>query len=88
MFVKGLHPELREKLAFVDPNSNSFNRLITIVLSIENLIKKNELSNYYYSDNTNNDPMDIDLYRIKKGRTDVKYFPSNKKLYIEDKKDY
>eukprot|EP00833_Pecoramyces_ruminatium_P007448 jgi/Orpsp1_1/1181480/evm.model.c7180000077318.2 len=88
LFPIGLHLEIREKLAFVNSNPVSFSRVITNVFIIENLIKKNNLSEYYYSGNKANDPMEIDLYRIKKELTDVKYFPSHKKLYIEDKKNY
>eukprot|EP00833_Pecoramyces_ruminatium_P003331 jgi/Orpsp1_1/1177363/evm.model.c7180000061152.1 len=32
--------------------------------------------------------MEIDLYRIKKGRTDVQYFPLHQKNYVENKNNY
>eukprot|EP00833_Pecoramyces_ruminatium_P011819 jgi/Orpsp1_1/1185851/evm.model.c7180000095621.2 len=45
MFTKGLHPELREKLAFVDPNPTSLNRLITNVLNTLTLKRINDDEN-------------------------------------------
>ena len=87
MFVRGLKYSIREKLATVDPNPNSLNKLISEVISIENLTRRYETVEHYHG-TENNDPMDIDLYRIRKGRKDVKYFPSHKKLYREDKNDF
>eukprot|EP00833_Pecoramyces_ruminatium_P014089 jgi/Orpsp1_1/1188121/evm.model.d7180000062592.1 len=96
MFLKGLHPKMREHLAVVNPNPNNLNRLITDKLTIENLTKRNRISEYYLrnrndpsSSNTRyNDPMDVDLYRIRDSRRDTRYFPSKEKLYTENKNNH
>ena len=72
MFIKGLHYRVREKLAIVNPNPNNLENLFREVVTIENLTKRNDIREYYliHQDRRNynqNDPMDVDLYRIKKG---------------------
>ncbi len=47
MFIKGLKHPLREKLALVDPNPRSLERLTTTILNIESLLKRNEKVEYY-----------------------------------------
>ena len=90
MFIKGLKYPLREKLAIVNPNPKSLNQLISDVLSIESLTKRSDVFEYYNNrGESSSDPMDVDLFRIKHGQRNVKYFPANKKLYNDDeKKDY
>jgi len=68
MFTKGLHHQISEKLAFVDPNSISLGRVFTEVVNIENIIKKSDLSDLYYFGRKENDPMEVDLLRIKHGK--------------------
>ncbi len=86
MFVRGLKPQLRERLALVDPNPRSLTRLTTTVLNIESLTKRNDQVEYYNRYDSNNDPMDVDIYRIKRGPNDIKY-TSRTKNYVETKKD-
>ena len=69
MFIKGLRQPLREKLALVDPNSRSLTWLTTTVLTIESLLKRNDKVEFFSNTAAHNDPMDIDLYRIKRGPT-------------------
>ena len=87
MFIKGLKQPLREKLALVDPNPRSLAQLTSTVLNIESLIKRNEKVEYYRRNEDIDDPMEIDLYRIKRGPNDVKY-TSRTKNYIETKGDH
>ena len=87
MFIKGLKQPLREKLALVDPNPRSLERLTTTVLNIESLLKRNDKIEYYEQVTPHNDPMEIDLYRIKRGPNDIKY-NSRTKNYVNDKKDF
>jgi len=70
MLIKGLHYRMKEKLAIVNPNDLEI--LFREVVTIENLTKRNDIREYYliHQDRRNynqNDPMDVDLYRIKKG---------------------
>ena len=89
MFIKGLKYQLREKLAVVDPNPTSLNKVISDVLSIESLLNRSDvIERYTTQGERNSDPMDIDLFRIKRGQRNTRYFPSNKKLYNEEKKDF
>jgi len=93
MFIKGLHYKMREKLAIVNPNPNNLENLFREAVTIENLTKRNDLREYYltHQDRRNynqNDPMDVDLYRIKKGQTATRYFPSHSKNYIEQNNTY
>ena len=88
MFIKGLHYKMREKLAIVNPNPDNLENLFREAVTIENLTKRNDLREYYltHQDRRNynqNDPMDVDLYRIKKGQTATRYFPSHRKNYNE-----
>ena len=88
MFIKGLHYRVREKLAIVNPNPNNLENLFREVVTIENLTKRNDIREYYltHQDRRNynqNDPMDVDFYRIKKGQTATRYFPSHSKNYNE-----
>ena len=87
MFIKGLKYQLREKLAIVDPNPQSLQRLTTTILNIESLMKRNEKIEYYEQAAPHDDPMEIDLYRIKRGPNDIKY-TARKKNYVEHIKDY
>jgi len=88
MFIRGLKYQLREKIAIADPNPNSLEKLYRTAVTVENLIKRNEsLENHYYR-REEDDPMDIDLYRIKKGHTSIKYFPSHTKMYKEEKQNF
>ncbi len=87
MFIKGLKYQLREKLAIVDPNPQSLQRLTTTILNIESLMKRNEKIEYYEQAAPHDDPMEIDLYRIKRGPNDIKY-TARKKNYVEYNKDY
>jgi len=87
MFIKGLKQPLREKLALVDPNPRSLAQLTSTVLNIESLIKRNEKVEYYRRNGDIDDPMEIDLYRIKRGPNDVKY-TSRSKNYLETKGDH
>jgi len=76
MFIRGLHFKLRQQLATVNPNPNNLNRLINDVKAIENLSKRQDINKFYIR-NCNqpssshsaprDDPMEVDLYRIKKG---------------------
>jgi len=47
MFIKGLKQPLREKLALIDPNPRSLERLTTTILNIESLLKRNDKIEYY-----------------------------------------
>ncbi len=47
MFIKGLKYSLREKLAIVEPNPTSLDKLTTTVLHIESLTKRNDRIEYY-----------------------------------------
>ena len=87
MFTKGLHYQIREKLAFVDPNPNSLGRLFTEVVNIENIIKKSDLSDLYYFGRKENDPMELDLMRIKHGRSS-RYYPDRRSNYVETKDNF
>ena len=69
MFIKGLKYSLREKLAIVEPNPTSLQKLTTTVLNIENLTKRNDRVEYYEQSTSHNDPMEIDLYHIKGDQT-------------------
>eukprot|EP00833_Pecoramyces_ruminatium_P010791 jgi/Orpsp1_1/1184823/evm.model.c7180000091136.1 len=71
---------MREHLAIVNPNSDNLNRLFNDVITIENLTKRNSISELYFRNqsqtrtNNNiqyNDPMEVDLFKIKNGRRDV-----------------
>ena len=73
MFIRGLKQPLREKLALVDPNPRSLARLTTNVLNIESLLRRNEKEEFFSNTATQNDPMDIDLYHIKRGPNERKY---------------
>jgi len=79
---------MREKLAIVNPKANNLENLFREAVMIENLTKRNDLWEYYliHQDRRNynpNDPVDVDLYRIKKGQTDTRYFHSHNKNYNE-----
>ena len=92
MFIKGLHPKMREHLALVNPNPNDLNALFRDVVNIEGLTKRNDIREYYMTHQdrrnyNNDDPMDVDLYRIRKGQKDIRYFPTHKKNYEEQKED-
>ena len=70
------------------PNPNNLENLFREVITIENLTKRNDLREYYltHQDRRNynqDDPMDVDLYRIRKGQTATRYFPSHSKIYNE-----
>ena len=85
MFIKGLKQPLREKLAIVQPNPTSLAQVSTTILNIESLLKRNDQIEYY-NNYDKEDPMEIDVYRIKRGPNDIKY-NSRTKNYIENKKD-
>ena len=87
MFIKGLKQPLREKLAMVDPNPTSLAKLSTTILNIESLTRRNENIEYYNRYDGKNDPMEVDLYRIKRGPNDIKY-TSRTKNYVETKNDH
>ena len=87
MFIRGLKQPLREKLALIDPNPRSLDRLTTTVLNIESLIRRNEKVEFFSNTAAHNDPMDIDLYRIKRGPNERKYTYRPIK-YKEEKRDY
>jgi len=87
MFIKGLKYSLREKLAIVEPNPTSLQNLTATVLNIENLTKRNDRVEYYEQSTPHDDPMEIDLYRIKRGPNDIKY-TSRTKNYVSGKKDF
>jgi len=59
--MRGYHPELREKLSFIDLNQASLSDLFTEVVRIENIIKKSDISDLYYSGRRENDPMEISI---------------------------
>jgi len=73
MFIRGLKQPLREKLALIDPNPRSLARLTTTVLNIESLIRRNEKVEFFSNTAAHNDPMSIDLYRVKRGPNERKY---------------
>jgi len=73
MFIRGLKQPLREKLALIDPNPRSLDRLTTTVLNIESLIRRNEKVEFFSNTAAHNDPMSIDLYRVKRGPNERKY---------------
>ena len=89
---------MRERLALVNPNPNNLEQLFRESVNIENLTKRNDIQEYYltHQDRRNynqNDPMDVDLYRIKKGQKVTRYFPSHKNYIenesnIEERRDY
>ena len=86
MFIRGLHYKMRERLALVNPNPNNLQNLFRDAINIENLTKRNDIKEYYltHQDRRNynrDDPMDVDLYRIKKGQKATRYFPSHKSNY-------
>ena len=82
MFIQGLKQPLRERLAMVDPNPTSLMDLTSTILNIENLTKRNDRIEYYNKSNDQPVPMDIDVYRIRRGPSDSKY-TSRMKLYKE-----
>ena len=45
-------------------------------------------SDLYYFGRRENDPMKIDLYRIKKSRKFLRYYPSWKNYYVEEENKY
>ena len=59
--MRGYHPELRETLSFIDLNQASLSDLFTEVVRIENIIKKSDISDLYYSGRRENDPMEISI---------------------------
>jgi len=86
MFIRGLHYKMREHLALVNPNPNNLQNLFRDAINIENLTKRNDIREYCLTHqdrrNYNQDgPMDVDLYRIKKGQKATRYFPSHKSIY-------
>ena len=101
MFIKGLHPKMRERLALVNPNPNNLEQLFRESVNIESLTKRNDIQEYYltHQDRRNynqDDPMDVDIYRIKKikksqdishhtTRTTLK---TNQILKKEERRDY
>jgi len=89
MYIKGLHPKMRERLALVNPNLNNLEQLFRESVNIESLTKRNDIQEYYLTHQdrrsyNQDDPMDVDLYRIKKGQKVTRYFPSHNKNYIEN----
>ncbi len=88
MFIRGLKQQLREKIAVVDPNPISLERLFRTVVTVENLIKRNDTLETYYQHQTSNDPMDIDLYRIKKDPRTLHYYQPYKNPYKEENKTF
>ena len=97
MFIRGLHFKLRQQLATVNPNPNNLNRLINDVIANENLSKRQDINEFYIRNRNQpssshsaprDDPMEVDLYRIKQGYRDVRYFPSHNSLYVENTKNY
>jgi len=90
MYIKGLHLKMRERLAQVNPNTNNLEQLFKESVNIESLTKRSDIQEYYltHQDRRNynqDDPMDVDLYCIKKGQKVTRYFPSYNKNYIEKK---
>jgi len=73
MFIRGLHYKMREHLALINPNPNNLQNLFRDAINIENLTKRNDIREYYLTpqDRRNynqDDAIDVDLYRIKKGQ--------------------
>ena len=66
--------------------------MTTTILNIESLLKRNEKIEYYEQATPHDDPMEIDLYRIKRGPNDIKYrartknYTNNEKNYNEEKR--
>ena len=100
MFLKGLHYKMREQLAVVNPSPDSLNKLYADVLKIENLSKRNNLAEFYYNQQRirniqgkrpappHDDPMDIDLFRIKQKDKYSRYSSTyNQGFYVENKRD-
>jgi len=92
MFIKGLHYKMRERLALVNPNPNNLQNLFRDVVNIESLTRRNDINEYYLTHQdrrnyNNDDPMDVDLYRISKGQRNTRYFPTHGKNYVEHKED-
>ena len=87
MFIRGLKQPLREKLALINPNPRTIAELSAIVINIENLIKRNDYVEFYERREDEVVPMDVDLYRIKRGPNDKKYTFS-RKYYLDNKNDY
>jgi len=73
MFLKGLHPSLREKLAFVEQNPNSIEQLISSTILVEDMMKRNSLSEFYFNNRRAVDPMDVDVFRISRERKRKRY---------------
>jgi len=79
---------MRERLTLVNPNPNNLFQLFSESVNIESLTKRNDIQKYYLTHQdrrkyNQDDPMDVDLYRIKKGQKVTRYFPSHNKNYIE-----
>ena len=90
MFIRGLHYKMREHLALANPNPNNLQNLFRDYINIEILTKSNDIIEYYLTHQdrrifNQDDPMDVDLYRIKKGQKATRYFPSHKSIYNDSK---
>ena len=79
-----------EPLTLVNPNPNNLDQLFRESVNKESLTKRNDIQEYYliHQDRrkyNQDDPMDVDLYRIKKGQKVTRCFPSHKN-YIEERR--
>jgi len=86
MFLKVLHPQIREKLVFLEPDPPSLNRLIFSTIIVENLIKKNALTEHYYT-GKNEDAMDVDVMKITKLNKRKRYGQKFSN-YLEESNDH
>jgi len=96
MFLKGLHPQLREKLAFIESNPTSMEQLISSTILVEDMMKRNSLSEFYFNGRRAGEPMDVDVFRISSDRKRKRYiniqgssgkYNENKNNFEEDKKN-
>jgi len=75
---------MRERLALVNPNPNDLNALFRDIVNIESLTKRNDIKEYYLTHQdrrnyNNDDPMDVDLFRISKGQRNIKILSNTRK---------
>ena len=47
MYIKGLHPKMRERLVLVNPNPNNLEQLFRESVNIESLTRRNDIQEYY-----------------------------------------
>ena len=86
-FLKGLQPRLREKLAFIDPDPTTLDNLYSSAIRVESLMRMNSFNEFYYTGRTE-DPMDVDVYSIRKKGRQGTYLKNEKVGYNEGVKNF